>query len=294
MSESQPQQPLRIVTFNNLPVAFRAMQGWAAQAGHKVVMTVTSPGPKTRRTTGYQEIAALAGEQNIELLITTRMKAIATPILSALKPDLIVCFSFPWLLPPELLATARLGSINLHPALLPAYRGPNVLRQFYDAAPRIGATLHWIDGSFDTGAILAQHSAALPRPCTRETMMAAWVGTIMAALGEGAQKAIAGYPGRPQPSEGTSYAAEFTEQDYWLDLGESAYALQCKVVALSFFGAHLVMARINNEVWTIAQIDLVEGPVSEALPGSVIERLADGFVVQTGEGAARLIARKAD
>ncbi len=291
---TQSQQPLRIVTFNNLPVAFRAMQGWAIQAGHKVVMTVTSPGPKARRTPGYQEIAVMAGEQNIELLITTRMKAIATPILSALKPDLIVCFSFPWLLPPELLATARLGAINLHPALLPAYRGPNVLRQFYDAAPRIGATLHWIDGSFDTGAILSQHSAALPRPCTREAMMTAWVGTVLTALGEGAQKAIAGDPGRPQPSEGASYAAEFTEQDYWLDLGEPAYALQCKSVALSFFSAHPVMARINGEAWTIAQLDLVEGPVSDAGPGSVIERVADGLVVQTGKGAVRLIAQRAE
>lgn len=284
--------PLRIVTFNNLPVAFQAVHRWAAQVGHKIILTVTSPGPKTRRSTGYQEIAKMAGEQNIELLTTTRIKSIATPILSALKPDLILSFSFPWLLPPELLATARLGAINLHPAVLPAYRGPNAIRQFYDAAPRIGATMHWIDNSFDTGPILSQHSAPLPRPCTRETVMNTWAGCIMAAMVEGAQKAIMGDPGTPQPTEGASYAAEFTDQDYLLSLNESAYALQCKATALAFFGHHAILTRVDGHLWDIAGIELVDGPNSSVPPGSVIESRPDGLIVQTGDGRAKLVARK--
>lgn len=291
---SQLSNPLRIVTFNNLPVAFQIVHGWAAQAGHKIVLTVTSPGPKTRRSTGYKEIAAMAGEQNIELLITTRLKAIATPVLSAIKPDLILSASFPWLLTPELLATARLGAINLHPAVLPAYRGPNALRQIYDAAPFIGATLHRIDNAFDTGPILAQRSVALPRPCTRETVGAAWGGSMVAALAEGAQKAIMGDPGTPQPSEGASYAAEFSEQEHRLDLTESAYALQCKATALSFFGTHPIFTRIDGVDWKVQQVDLLmESTSGSAAPGSIIERLSDGLIVQTGDGPAKLIAQPA-
>jgi methionyl-tRNA formyltransferase len=293
ISQTQSQTPLRIVTFNNISVAFQLTQQWAAMAGHKVVMAVTSPGPKTRRSTGYREISAMAGEQNIELLITTRMKAVATPILQTLKPDLIVSFSFPWLLPPELLATARLGAINMHPALLPAYRGPNAARQFFDMAPEIGATLHWTDGSFDTGRILSQHRAPLPRPCTQENVFAAWGGAIMAALTEGAQKAIAGDPGIAQSEEGASYAERFTEQEHWLNLNESAYALQCKVLALAFGGEHPVRVQVGGAVWEVKGIDLVEDQVSEAAPGSVIEELADGLLVQTGEGVARLAGKRA-
>jgi methionyl-tRNA formyltransferase len=280
--------PLRIVTFNNIPVAFQMTQQWAAMAGHKVVLVVTSPGPKTRRSTGYREIAATAGEQNIELLITTRLKTLATPILQLLKPDLIVSFSFPWLLPPELLATARLGAINLHPALLPAYRGPNAARQFFDLAPEIGATLHWTDGSFDTGRILAQHRAPLPRPCTQEAVFAAWGGTIMAALTEGARKAIAGDPGAQQPEAGASYAARFSEQEHWLDLTEPAYTLQCKLLALTFVNEQPARVRIADEVWAPMRIDLMEGQASRAAPGSMIERLPDGVLVQTGDGVAKI------
>ncbi|MDZ4722024.1 MAG: hypothetical protein SH847_26485, partial [Roseiflexaceae bacterium] len=94
---------LRIVSFNNIPALFGLVSQWAEQAGHKIVLVVTSPGPKSRRTDGYKQIAAIAGEKNIEVLITTRLKMVATPLLRELKPDLIVSASFPWLLPAELL-----------------------------------------------------------------------------------------------------------------------------------------------------------------------------------------------
>ena len=51
MSESSP---LRIVSFNNLPPAFHLVQQWAAQAGHTVELTVTTPGPRGRRSEGYK------------------------------------------------------------------------------------------------------------------------------------------------------------------------------------------------------------------------------------------------
>jgi methionyl-tRNA formyltransferase len=275
--------PLRVVTFNNLPQAFQITQGWAAQAGHKVVLAVTSPGPKTRRSMGYRQIAAMAGDQNIELLVTTRLKTVVIPILRALQPDLIVSFSFPWLLPAELLATARFGAVNLHPALLPAYRGPNPLRQFYDAAPVIGATLHWTEGEFDTGRILSQHRAAMPRPATSEAIFAAWGPTMMMAL--------AGDPGEAQPEVGVSYAAEFTEADYWLDIQSPAHTLQCQMVALAFTGAYPIRIRIANQIWQLERVDLVEDRSSSAPPGSIVEQASAGVLVQTGAGLAKLIGQ---
>jgi methionyl-tRNA formyltransferase len=283
--------PLRIVTFNNLPVAYNMTQGWAAQSGHNIVLAVTSPGPKTRRSDGYREIAALAGANNVELLSTTRIKSVVIPVVRALAPDLIVSFTFPWLLPPKLLAIPRLGSVNLHPAILPAYRGPNVMRQFYDAAPEVGATLHWMDGEFDTGRILSQHKVALPKPFTRETMLANWGPTMMMAMGEGIAKAIAGDTGTPQPAEGGSYAAAFTEAEHALDIREPARVLQCKATALAAFPAFPITLRAGDAVWTVTRIELTVH-VSTAAPGSVLEMLDDGAVVQSGEGALRIVGHR--
>jgi hypothetical protein len=48
--------PLRIVSFKSLPPAFHLVQQWAAQAGHTVVLTVTTPGPRGRRSEGYKAL----------------------------------------------------------------------------------------------------------------------------------------------------------------------------------------------------------------------------------------------
>ena len=288
--QTPQRRPLRIVSFNNLPAAFDMVRQWAERSGHTIVLVVTSPGPKTRRSDDFKQTAATAGEQNIEVLITTRLKTVTTPILRNLKPDLIVSASFPWLLPPELRQTARLGAVNLHPAVLPAYRGPNALRQFYEAAPSIGATLHWTDDDFDTGRILSQHTAPLPQPCTFENIMAVWLPTMTAAFEEGAARAIAGDPGTPQPEGGASYAAAFSETEHWLDFTEPAFTLQCKVTALSFFGSSHAKAHIAGQDWLIERLDLVEAAPTTANPGSVIEQCADELIVQAGDGAVKIKA----
>ncbi len=280
---------LRIVSFNNIPALFGLVSQWAEQAGHKIVLVVTSPGPKSRRTDGYKQIAAIAGEKNIEVLITTRLKMVATPLLRELKPDLIVSASFPWLLPAELLQPARIGAVNLHPTVLPAYRGPNPARQFYEAAPSIGATMHWVDGDFDTGRMLSQHAAPLPRPCTLETILAAWAPTMMAALSEGVARAIAGDPGMPQPDMGVSYGAAFSEAERWIDITEPAFALQCKVTALNLFSIS-AKARIAGQDWLIERLDLVDQTPTKAGPGMIIEQLTDGLIVQVGDGIVKLKA----
>ena len=283
---------LRIAAFNVLPPLFGLVTGWAAQAGHKIVLVVTSPGPKSRRSEGYKHIVAQAGELNLEVLVTTRLKTVATPMLRELKPDLILSASFPWLLPPELLQTARLGAVNLHPSLLPAYRGPNPMRQFYEASPQVGATLHWTEAEFDTGHILAQHAVPLPRPCTPETIRATWAPTMMAAIVEGTARAIAGDAGRAQPTTGISYGAEFTEAEHWLDMAEPAFALQCKAAALNMLGAPSAKTRINGEPWLIARIELLTNATSATAPGSIIEHLDDGLIVQAGDAPIKLTATR--
>lgn len=289
-SKPDAQRPLRIVTFNNMPPVFDMVRQWAERAGHTIVLAVTTPGPKSRRSEGYKQIAATAGEKNIETLVTTRLKTVATPVLRALQPDLIVSASFPWLIPAELRQTARLGAVNMHPALLPAYRGPNSLRQFYDGRPTIGATLHWMDDAFDTGRILSQCALPLPRPCTSESLVAAWMPSMATALAEGVARALLGDPGTPQSETGASYGAAFSEAEHWINFTEPGFTLQCKVTALGLF-APAAKAHIGGEEWLIERLDLMEGTPANTQPGAVLEHLPDGLIVQAGDGAVKIKAK---
>jgi methionyl-tRNA formyltransferase len=77
--------------------------------------------------------------------------------MEELNPDIGVVVSFNQLLPESILHIPRLGFINLHPSLLPLYRGPNAwFWHYHEMEQRGGATIHYLDKGEDTGDILKQ------------------------------------------------------------------------------------------------------------------------------------------
>lgn len=76
--------------------------------------------------------------------------------LRSLQLDMVLSIHFPYLVPPDALAVARDGWVNLHPAYLPYNRGWHTPTwAILDGAP-VGATLHFMDEGLDTGDIVHQ------------------------------------------------------------------------------------------------------------------------------------------
>ena len=83
--------------------------------------------------------------------------------LKSLSPDLVVIYSMSQLLSEEFLAVPRQGCINLHPSLLPKYRGPNPwLWSYYNQDAVSGVTLHYLDPGEDSGPIIDQRTYDVP------------------------------------------------------------------------------------------------------------------------------------
>lgn len=79
--------------------------------------------------------------------------------LAEKKPDILLSSFFNLKLSPETLAIANQAAVNLHPALLPAYKGVDpVFYYFLNSEPQVGVSLHQMAEDFDTGEILAQTS----------------------------------------------------------------------------------------------------------------------------------------
>jgi phosphoribosylglycinamide formyltransferase-1 len=73
------------------------------------------------------------------------------------RADLVALCGFMRLLSPEFLERVSTPVLNVHPSLLPAFRGLNAQRQALEAGVRItGATVHFVDSGMDTGPILLQ------------------------------------------------------------------------------------------------------------------------------------------
>jgi methionyl-tRNA formyltransferase len=82
------------------------------------------------------------------------------PFLHAIRqmqPDLLLVWSYSMLLPPELIALAGLGAVNVHGGLLPEYRGGHVMQwAIINGETETGVTLHYVDAGIDTGAVIAR------------------------------------------------------------------------------------------------------------------------------------------
>ena len=138
-------------------------------------------------------------------------------LMASLQPDLMVVACFPDRFPRTLLQLPRFGCLNLHPALLPAYRGPAPL--FWQARrgePQTGVTLHFLDEGLDTGDIVAQ--AAWPWPdglaeAELERLAAEAGANLVAAAVEQLAHGRA-LPRRPQPEMGSHYFPWPAEPDF--------------------------------------------------------------------------------
>jgi methionyl-tRNA formyltransferase len=161
-------------------------------------------------------IVEIAWERDIAVFAAGNLVDPATvAALAELRPDLASAACFPRRIPAELLRLPALGWLNVHPSLLPAYRGPAPLFwAFRNGETTIGVTVHFMDQEFDTGDIAMQAPLVLP-----DGIGGAQVDRMCAALGgrllvEALSRLRQGsLEPRPQPADG-SYDSWPAPQDW--------------------------------------------------------------------------------
>ena len=150
---------------------YAGIAAWAERNGHEIVLVVTPPTGASDRYDPEATPFVLELPRTANVLVTSKLRTIAAPVIASLEPDLVISAAFPRLIPADILTLPKYGAVNVHPSPLPAGRGPNPIRLVYEGATTVAATLHRTEAEFDTGAILAQRERPLPRnspgrPCS--------------------------------------------------------------------------------------------------------------------------------
>jgi methionyl-tRNA formyltransferase len=112
--------------------------------------------------TSPQPLARLAGDIEIAYAPRLQQSRLAQRLRQA-KFDFLLIACWPYLVEQCVVDSVTRGALNLHPSLLPRYRGPDPLgEQLAAGETRPGVSLHLVSQAFDEGDILAQ--SALPSP----------------------------------------------------------------------------------------------------------------------------------
>ena len=156
---------MRLVFMGTPAAIIPALAALHAAPGLAVAGVYTAPDRPRGRGRAMEPTPAKAAALGLGLPVFqphSFRPAAARQELAALQPDIAVVAAYGRLLPPEVLAIPPHGCLNLHPSLLPRYRGPSpVATAILDGAPSTGVTLMLLDAGMDTGPILAQEEYPL-------------------------------------------------------------------------------------------------------------------------------------
>jgi phosphoribosylglycinamide formyltransferase-1 len=79
--------------------------------------------------------------------------------------DLVVLAGFMELLGPEVIRRFRNRLVNVHPSLLPAFRGVGAIEQAVEQGVKVtGVTIHYVDEHLDNGPVILQEALELSYP----------------------------------------------------------------------------------------------------------------------------------
>jgi len=143
---------------------------------YSVRAVVTNPDKQVGREQKitFSAVKETALKNQIETLQPEKLKDPETiKQIKNLKADLIVVSAYGKMIPKEILDSAPLGALNIHPSLLPKYRGPSPIQYpILGGDQETGVTIMLIDEQMDHGPILAQKTFKIASGETGETLSA--------------------------------------------------------------------------------------------------------------------------
>jgi methionyl-tRNA formyltransferase len=258
-------------------------------SGHTIVGVVTQPDKKKGRgmTVKPTPVALLAGTHNIAVFKPEKLKAaVFLELLQALGIDLVVVSAYGKILNSCVLSCPPLGCINIHPSLLPKYRGAMPIEGAIMAGEtETGISIFYMDCGCDTGDIIIQRTCAIDPDDTGGSLSQKLALLSCDLLSEALKLIGEGRSPRIRQSEEETCCTHCMEkEDTTISWKKSAVAIRNFTRAL--WPTPSAQTSFRGKVTKIGPVTLTtQESLSPALPGTVVEiRKHDGPVVATGDG----------
>jgi len=168
----------------------------------------------------------------------------------------------------------KIATINVHPALLPKYRGPNpYLQAIKNLEAQSGVTFHLMDEKFDTGPILCQKAVEIKATDTGIELRARVVSASRTAVCELMQvldKEVV-IPVAQDPKK-ASYFSHISEDEVMLDFTKSADEISAKI--RGFYPWYKCYFQHNSHFFmpNPYKIQILENNSCQTIPGAIVEK----------------------
>ena len=259
-------------------------------AGHECAGVYTQPDKPSGRgkRSAASAVKSFAIERGLRVFQPSSLRrAEVSDELAILSPDLIVVAAYGKFLPANVLELPPMGCLNIHPSLLPKYRGPSpVAAAILSGDESTGVSIIKLDEGMDTGPIVGQLETPIAPNETADAL-------TMRLFEMGATLLVESLPAwtdgslaaAPQDESKASVTSRLSRKDGGID-----WSLPASHIALQVRAYHPWPGTFTS--WQGRSLKIIEASVeseaTDVVPGSVTGLSDGGLLIGAGRGALRV------
>lgn len=268
----------------------------AVARSHRIVAVLTNPPARSGRSgTPLPTAVAIEAERlkaeglipaETPILTPEKITQEVRDAIAATKPDIMACFAYGKIFGPKTLAIFPLGAVNLHPSLLPRWRGcAPVPAAILARDGETGISIQKMALEMDAGDIIISRKIPLDGTETAESLLARAAVEGAPLLAEAISRFERGpVAATPQNSAEATFCSMLKKEDGEIDWNAAAVEIDARIRAFhpwpgAFTGAG------GNVLLVLKAHVYGEGGGQPAAPGTVLGiDKKEGILVQTGNG----------
>lgn len=251
-----------IIFFGTQEFAATILQGLIDSPDFEIKLVITQPDKPVGRRQEIQKspVKILTEKYGLKVEQPTTLKNYELPIA---KYELGIVVQYGLLIPKHILETPERGIFNIHPSLLPKYRGASPIQSaILHGETATGVTIMKMDEGLDTGPILLQKTAQIEPKETYTTLAPKLAKIASSALTEAIQGYVSGQiQPQPQDNGSASYCRELKREDGQIDWRKPAGEIYNQWRALQPWPGVFTEAVLGNNKMKI-KILKMRSPVS--------------------------------
>lgn len=284
---------MRIVFFGSAEIGYPVLDALLDSPEDEVVAVITQPDRPVGRKLRMTPCPVKEYAQRKELRVFSPEKVGSSESLSELKQlnaDLFVVIAYGQYIPQSVLSLPPKRSINLHPSLLPKYRGSSPIQWALANGDMVtGATILYVSEKMDAGDIILQQKVDIS-PEDNAITMETRLGNVGAKLLMEAvdQIRLGNAKSHPQDDAAATEVRKLTKEDGRLDWTLPADVLNNRIRAFVSWPGCFCEAPSRSGLQRI-KVFRAEVESANGAPGEVLDASGKGPLIAAGEGSLRLL-----
>ena len=204
------------------------------------------------------------------------------------RADLFIVAAYGKIIPASMLAMPKFGALNIHPSLLPRYRGPSPIQSaILSGDPETGVTIMQMDERMDHGPIVARSkiqmaNGKLTYPILHDRLAELGAHLLIETLPRWINGAITP---TPQDDARATYCKLLTKDDGRIDWTKSAEELERMVRAFQPWPGTWTVWESGSKRIKIEAASWIADAIPEGILGQVWHNTQNPLLIQSGRGS---------